>query len=345
MGSALIFMASQAWMRGDLTGSGPVDRQKRQAWLDAGYRQDEITVGGISFNHTSIEPFSSILQTVANIGDASQLMGPEWTEKNLLKVSLLIAQGLTSKSYLAGMQQFVDLVGGRPGQISRIAGNLANNIVPLGGLRNELGKLFNPHLRELNSGIFDAIRNRNLLSERVASEPLPLKYDLLNGQPIKDHDPITRMWNAVSPINFNFTHSPGRTLLFNSGYDLRQSTYYAPDGTNLTDSPRIRSQFQKAIGDQNLELKLNKLARNKKILASLEQMQKDIQSGQRADFQPRDYYHNKVIDNLFRDGRRIAWASIMNETNIREEVEKQRKQKVKRQLKTQETANILNMYK
>ena len=35
----------------------------------------------------------------------------------------------------------------------------------------------------------------------------------------------------------------------------------------------------------------------------------------------------------------------MNETNIREEVEKQRKQKVKRQPKTQGTANILNMYK
>ena len=74
-------------------------------------------------------------------------------------------------------------------------------------------------------------------------------------------------------------------------------------------------------------------------------MQRDIASGQRADFQPRDYYHNKVIENLFRDKRRIAWASIMNEVDVKEEIETQRKQKVKRQLKTQETANILNMYK
>ena len=345
MGSALVFMGIQAWMRGELTGSGPVDRQKRQSWLDAGYKQDQITVGDVSFSHTAIEPFSSILQTIANIGDASQLMGPEWTEKNLLKVGLLIAQGLTSKSYLAGMQQFVDLVGGKPGQVNRIAANLANNIVPLSGIRNELGKLFTPHLRELNSGIFDAIRNRNLLTERIASEPLPIKYDLLNGKPIKDHDPITRMWNALSPVNFNFTPSPGRTFLFNSGYDLRQSTYYGPDGTNLTDSPRIRSKFQKAIGDQNLELQLNKLSRNKKIIASLEQMQRDIASGQRADFQPRDYYHNKIIENLFRDARKVAWVSIMNEVDVKEEIETQRKQKVKRQLKTQETANILNMYK
>ena len=29
MGSALVFMAAQAWMRGDMTGNGPIDRQKR----------------------------------------------------------------------------------------------------------------------------------------------------------------------------------------------------------------------------------------------------------------------------------------------------------------------------
>ena len=37
MGSALVFMAAQAWMRGDLTGNGPADRQKRQLWLDSKY--------------------------------------------------------------------------------------------------------------------------------------------------------------------------------------------------------------------------------------------------------------------------------------------------------------------
>ena len=53
------------------------------------------------------------------------------------------------------------------------------------------------------------------------------------------------------------------------------------------------------------------------------------------------YYGKVWIDNKFRDARRIAWASIMNETDIKEEVEKQRKQKIKRQLKTEETANLL----
>ena len=50
------------------------------------------------------------------------------------------------------------------------------------------------------------------------------------------------------------------------------STYYAPDGTNLTDHPEIRSAFQQAIGIQNLELQLNKLAKNPEALASMRQM-------------------------------------------------------------------------
>ena len=66
---------------------------------------------------------------------------------------------------------------------------------------------------------------------------------MLNGKPLKDWDFMTRLYNAVSPVSLNLDQSPGREFLFDSGYDLRTSTYYAPDGTNLTDSPSIRSRF------------------------------------------------------------------------------------------------------
>jgi hypothetical protein len=346
IGSALVFMASQAWMRGDLTGNGPVDRQKRQVWLDSGYKQRNITVGGISFGYDSIEPFNQIFSMIADIGDASQLMGEEWTEDQLLKTSLLVAQGVTSKSYLAGMQQFVDLVGGRPGQAERIIANIANNTVPLAGLRNELGKLFTPYTRELSSGIDNAIRNRNLLTEYVAGEPLPIKWDVLKpNTPIKDWDPITRMWNAGSPIQINLEPSPGRKLLFESGYDLRLSIYYAPDGTNLTDSPTIRSKFQKALGMQNLERTLDKLSKDPKIIASIEEMHRDIRNGDRGKYQSQDYYHNRIIGAAFTKARKIAWNSIKMERDIQELIIAQRDVKLARKLKTQQTANILNMYK
>ena len=346
IGSGVVMLAVNAWMRGDLNGNGPVDRQKRQVWIDGKWEPRTIKLGAVRVGYDNFEPFNLIMSTIADVGDASELMGEEWTENQLGKISLVVAQAITSKSYLAGIQSFVDLFGARPGQGPRIVASLANNTVPLAGLRNELGRLFTPYMREINSGIIQSIRNRNLLTEQIAgSQQLPKKYDILNGKPLKDWDFLTRAYNAVSPVTLNLEQSKGRQLLFNSGYDLRTSTYYAPDGTKLTDNAVVRSLFQQAIGEQNLELKLDKLADDPKILASLEQMRADIKSGRRGDFDVKDYYHNRIIERIFYNARRQAWAKISSQPNVRRVILEQREKEIARIEKRTDTANILNIYK
>jgi hypothetical protein len=343
IGSAVITLAVQAWMNGKLTGNGPADRQKRQGWIDAGYIPRTIELAGVRVGYDSIEPFNLIMSTIADIGDASELMGEEWTERELQKMSLVVAQAISSKSYLAGIQSFVDLFAGRPGQAERIVAALANNQVPLAGLRNEMGKLFVPYMRELGSGIDQSIRNRNLIMEMLPGEDIPIKYDMLNGQPIRNYDFFTRAFNAVSPVSLNLTVSPGRQFLFESGYDLRMSTYYAPDSTNLTDEPKIRSMFQKALGDQNLERQLDKLATDARALASLAEMQKDIRNGDRAKYDARNYWHNGKIDQLFQEARKVAWAQIMNNPEVQEIITEQKNKKRAKLLKMRDTTDILNL--
>ena len=347
MGSALVSMATWAWMTGRMSGNGPVDRQKRQVWLDTGFQPRSLVFGDVTVNYDNFEPFNQIMSMIADIGDASLLMGEEWTQDNLLKVSLLLSQGVTSKSYLAGLQSFADLFGGKPGQASRIIAGFANNQIPLAGIRNDLGKLFTPYTRELNSGIIDSIRNRNLLSENVAiGGQLPIKYDLLNGRPIRNWDFITRAYNAFVPINFNLTPSLGRTFLFKSGYDLRLSVLYSPNGDDLTDSPLLRSKFQREIGKENLEVLLSRLAKDPKIIASMELMYKDIQSGRRSEFQPKDYYHNIMIGRLFDQAREAAWIRVMNDEKALILAQEREEKKIARKLKKEESAgNILNIYK
>jgi hypothetical protein len=345
IGSAVTFLAVNAWMNGKLTGNGPADRQKRQGWIDAGYLPRTIELAGIRVGYDSIEPFNLIMSTIADIGDASELMGEEWTERELQKISLVIAQAVSSKSYLSGLQSFTDLFAGRPGQAERIVANLLNNQIPLAGLRNELGKLFVPHMREIGSGIDQSIRNRNLIFEMLPGEDLPIKYDMLNGQPIKPYDFYTRLYNAISPIPLNLSVTPGRQFLFESGYDLRLSTYYAPDGTNLTDHPTIRSRFMKAIGDQNLERQLDKLSQTEKAQLSMKQMHKDIRDGKRAQYDARNYWHNGKIDQLFQKARKRAWASIMRDPEVAALIKEQRDAKLDKVLKLRDTTNILNIYK
>ncbi len=346
VGSAVTFMAVQAWMDGRLAGNGPADRQMRQGWIDGGYEPRTISIGGVRIGYDSIEPFNLILSTIADVGDASMLMGEEWTEKELQKISLVIAQAVSSKSYLSGIQQLVDLAAGRPGQFERIFASITNNTVPLSGLRNEMGRLFTPYMREINSGILQSWRNRNLGSENIPGvDALPVKYDMLNGRPIKDWDFMTRAFNAISPVSLNLDSNPARQLLFNSGYDLRISTYYAPDGTNLTDNPEIRSRFQQAIGELNLELDLMRLAKDPRILESIKLMQADIRAGKRGEYNARDYYHNIVIDRLFKQARVLAWNRIKDEAPIFDLRRLQLATETSQDAKVYESYSLLNMYK
>jgi len=328
MGTAAISMASMAYLSGNLHGNGPTDRKQRQAWLDMGWKPRTIKLGDVWVNYDAFEPYNQILALVGDIGDHQQLMGEEWTEDSLLKLSMALANTASSKSYLAGMQSFVDLFSGKPGQQNRIVASLMNNTVPLSGLRNEIGKVLTPYTRELGSDMGSAIRNRNLLTENIAADPLPIKYDILTGRPIKDHDFVTRMFNAVSPVNFNLDYSPGRELLFNSGYDMRTSTYYAPDGTDLSDSPKVRSMFQKAIGDQNLLAKFDAMAKEESIAVSMAEMNWHRKNGMR-DVEPKSFPHYKRIAKTFDKAKKRAWASIKKDNDIQKLLLEERQQKLK----------------
>jgi len=328
MGTAALTMASMAYLNGQLHGNGPTDRQKRQAWLDAGWKPRTIKLGGVWVNYDAFEPYNQILALVGDIGDHMDLMGEEWAEDRLLKLSMALANTATSKSYLAGLQSFVDLFSGAPGQQQRIIASLMNNTVPLSGLRNEIGKVLTPYTRELGSDIGSSIRNRNLITENIAEEALPIKYDILTGRPIKDHDFITRMFNAASPVNFNLDYSPGRQLLFDSGYDLRTTTYSAPDGTDLSDSPKVRSMYQKAIGKQNLLADFDKMAGEESIQVSIAEMNWHKRNGM-SDVEPKSFPHYKRIAKSFDRAKKRAWASLKNDTDVQKLLIEERDQKLK----------------
>ena len=92
-------------------------------------------------------------------------------------------------------------------------------------------------------------------------------------------------------------------------------------------------------------MQLEKLARDPKILASMEQMYADIKAGRRAEFNARDYYHNIVIDRIFRQARRRAWARVTRNAEAMALIEEQRERVKQQRQKKRETRNILNIPK
>ena len=318
LGMSLTYMAAQKYMSGELTGNGPVDAGTKAAWEASGWQPRSIKIGDAWVSYDVFEPFSMILAGLADVGENADIMGPEWTSDRWRAWALAFGQGVTSKSYLQGMNQLVDILALKPGGTERSIANIMNSTVPLGGLRNDFGRLITPYAREISTSIGDSIRNRNLGSEYLTSEPLAIKYDMLNGKQIKAWPFWQRAVNMALPINLSIdTMTPGRQFFLQSGYDSRMSVYYAPDNTRLVDHPRVRSQYMKAIGDQNLEAKLDSLAAEPGMQESLARMQADIQSGGSARMQDpmTTYPHLLRIKNLITAAQKKAWAQLSNDPN------------------------------
>ena len=320
IGMSLTYMAAQKYMAGELTGNGPVDAGTKAAWEASGWQPRSIKFGDVWVSYDVFEPFSMILSGLADVGENADIMGPEWTSDRWKAWALAFGQGVTSKSYLQGMNQLVDIFQFKPRGFTGTAANIANNVTPLGlsGLRNDFGRLITPYAREISTSIVDQVRNRNMLTENIASEPLAIKYDMLNGKPIKAWPFWQRAVNMVLPINLSIdTMTPGRQFFLQSGYDSRMSVYYAPDGTRLVDHPRVRSQYMKAIGDQNLEAKFDSLAAEKGMQDSLARMQADIQKGgfDRRKDSMNTYPHLQRIKNLISAAQKKAWAQLSNDPN------------------------------
>ena len=113
------------------------------------------------------------------------------------------------------------------------------------------------------------------------------------------------------PIPLNLDQGPGRKLLFDSGYDVRLSTYYSPDGVDLSESPDLRSLFQKFIGQENIELQLNKIADDPRVQESMALMQLHLKQGVKDMDPMKSYVHNKMIKVIFDKARKKAWGKML----------------------------------
>ena len=346
MGSAMVVMISQKYLAGELTGNGPLNRSQRAMWGDSGWFPKTMNFGPFRVGYAALEPYDLLLSTIADIGDNMKTMGPQWAEDRLFQVSLAIAQGFTQKSYLQGISDLVEVFYPEsPKGWGRIAGNILNNfaMVPIGGsLRNDIGKILNPYMRELNKDIWDSIRNRNLATERLGIKgftgKVPVKYDILNGQPLRNWNFFEGIFNAISPIHFSLKPSPGRNLLHISQYDLRTTVTSAPSGVgfkvDLSKSNVARSLFQKEIGNykdskgRNIEEILNDYADAEKypeIAESIAIMNADRAKGN-DHIDPMTYKHNQLIALVFEKAKKKAWAKIQDHPEIQRLVQEGKKQ-------------------
>jgi len=277
------------------------------------------------------------------------LLGNQYVERGLLSASLALSKGMITKTYLQGLTSLTDLFSNNPKKIERIIPNILNGFVPSSTLRNDIGKVLNPYMKELNSDFEDTLRSRNQLMEYVVGEDdrLPIKYDILNGSPINDWNVPTRLFNFISPVSINFDQSPGRKFLFRSQFNINLATTTAPNGISLSENAELRSEFQRQIGIQNLELQLEKLSKRPSVIKSLKIMEQDIAANRhkvKPGLNPMSYQHNKLISQLFREAKIKAWARMKTNPNVIRLMEAARQQQIADNLRTKNPERSRSAY-
>jgi hypothetical protein len=109
---------------------------------------------------------------------------------------------------------------------------------------------------------------------------------------------------------------PGRDLLFRSNYNLRQSVLSYND-ISFKEDAKLRSEFQRLIGEQNLEAKLDALAKEPGMLNSIRQMEQGSQ-----DKEPSDYPHYDRIKVMFDTAKKKAWAELKKREDVKVMIKK-----------------------
>lgn len=312
MATSIVSMAAFAAVNGQLTGNGPSEKQLRGTWEKLGWQPRSIRIMGKWVSYEPLEPFNMFLSFTADVVDLSKEMGPDWTEKMLDRGKYLLVANIVNKSFMQGLSQLAEITSQTAvGDAQRILAGMVNNQIPLSSLRNDIGKLFNPGMRELSAEFEDSIANRNLWAGELAD--LPYKRDVLNGKPLKLYDFGTRMWNTVMPFQINMDTTPTRELLFRSLYDVKTTFNTMPSGGELP--PKLKSKFQAYMGQQNVESQLTNLFKNPQIIQSIQRMEQERNSGRR-DVDPMTYMHNEEISKIMTNAKKQAWVMMTNDTEV-----------------------------
>lgn len=272
LGTLTTLSATMLYLSGSLTGNGPYDKEARNARIKAKWvpRSIRNPITGEWHSYDAFEPFATYLALIADIGDNVDSLGTSTTEQLYSKLAFAFSMNITNKSFLAGLTPLTDMLSGNEAGFQRFIANQANNLLPYAGLRNQLGQLMYPGLREVDDEFGQLMRNRNAWLDAISPESaLPYARDFIDGSRIRDYEPMTRIMNSVLPFKTNPSAEPYRQWLIDTEFQampvLKKST------AGIEYSPRERELIGQYMGEYgNLPEEITKLMKRKDL-------QKDLQ--------------------------------------------------------------------
>ena len=230
-----------------ITGNGLYDRQKQALRRETGWKPRSIRLpGGEWVSYDNLGPVTNFLALLADIGDNFDVLSPNDIGEQFRKMTFVFAASFTDKTYLAGVEPFLDVFRGDVGALNRWSGSfIGAATLPGSSLMAEIGRLMDPGLKEVEMTMLDVARNRL----PVLKSQIPPKYDWIDGGEVGVPDNfMARVWNTYMPWKVNGKISDEKKFLQMIEYDARPIV--RSNGKGYTYTPAERSEIMRVMGEK-----------------------------------------------------------------------------------------------
>lgn len=144
----------------EITGSGPVDRTGRAAWMESGRRPNSVRVGDQYVEFTLLQPISVPLMALANAMEAWKASGAKEQDAGTIAVEVArkTARSVVDMSFLSGVADlFAAIEEGAGWGVSRIASRTAHSLTPFSGAQRTVMTATDPVVRKPD-GVVEGVK-------------------------------------------------------------------------------------------------------------------------------------------------------------------------------------------
>ncbi len=297
-----------AAINGRCNGNGHYNGAIQKVRLRNGWKPKTCKIPGTNkqVSYEWMGPIGDWMAVVIDSVDNFDTLGSTPVEEWLPKASFVFASAFTNRSNLAALEPLHDILQGDGNAAIRFASSFSNNALPLGGLRNELGRTLNPQLRILKGDLSDHIRNRNAwIDEFDPDSKLAGMYSPVEGTPIGvEEDMLTRMWNLNRVIKVSSQPSKEEQFLIDIEFNSNPSMRMSHGGAML--EPNEISKIQEIMGQQKFYKKeLQRIQREADNLKYVDNNGKEIKGfvniikSQRRGFVSSEYVNTAQYKRIF----------------------------------------------
>ena len=239
---------------GAITGNGHYDKSRQRSRIKLGWKPKTIKVPGTNLeaSYEFLGPIGDWLAATVDVADNFDLASSAWGERMFQTLSFVFAASMVNKSVLSNVEPLNDILQGDVKALNRWGASMGNNLFPLGGFRNEIGRVMNPALRDIKGEMVDNWRNRNnWLDAFDPQRSLPELYDPIDGGKVGYPESFwTRAWNAYSPIKVSETMGEEKQWLMEAEYNYSPQLAMSSGGAELENHER--SALGAKIGEMGI---------------------------------------------------------------------------------------------